>query len=325
MEYLEGHDLGELLRARRLQSLEAKLEVMEQICEGVGFAHQKGMVHRDLKPSNIYVAEGRIKILDFGLARWAEGPKTTLGVAGTPQYMSPEQVRGEAVDSRSDVFSLGAMFYEMLADQRCFPAPTLHAILFQVLQREPESLRTLKPDMPLLAELVVAKSLDKEQDARFADGQELLEAIRLLRQVVSGSLAEADAIQSLGLYGDASPVHSDPREAVAGSPAQAMPQPGPRAETTSMPFSGSPGSMPGSAPSQPPVSVRGNDGAFGTTGGEGACRLLARERRRQGFGGRPQIGADVARSCAGMPGFRTFTSVAAGADAPPAVCASRWW
>lgn len=249
MEYLEGNDLGELLRARRLQSVEAKLEVMEQICEGVGFAHQKGMVHRDLKPSNVYVADGRIKILDFGLARWAEGPKTTLGVAGTPQYMSPEQVRGEAVDARSDVFSLGAMFYEMLGDQRCFPAPTLHAILFQVLQREPESLRLIKPELPLLAELVIAKSLAKEPEARFADGQELLEAIRLLREVVGGSAVEAEVIQGLGLQDQAAAAEGGARlpEVDAGGtqphggPQGGM-QVGPRAETAAVPFPGTPGS-----------------------------------------------------------------------------------
>ncbi len=100
------------------------------------------MIHRDLKPSNVFrLADGRVKILDFGLARWAEAPKTTFGITGTPHYMSPEQVRGENVDERSDLFSLGSMFYEMLTDQRCFPAANIHAILFQVLQRQPPAMR----------------------------------------------------------------------------------------------------------------------------------------------------------------------------------------
>lgn len=265
MEYLEGHDLGELLRARKVRSLESKLEVMEQVCEGVGFAHQKGMVHRDLKPSNVHVSDGRAKILDFGLARWAEGPKTTLGVAGTPQYMSPEQVRGESVDARSDVFSLGAMFYEMLGDQRCFPAPTLHAILFQVLQRQPESLRVIKPELPLLADLVVSKALAKEPEHRFADGQELLESVRLLRQVVGGSLAEAEAVTALGMQAEADDAKGDAgRLPEVGPDAQTpLPDAGPDADTASVSLphapsvSGAeiPGTMSPSAPRSQRASV----------------------------------------------------------------------
>jgi len=199
MEHLEGEDLGVALRRRSFVTLDDKLAAIEAICDAVAYAHGQGMVHRDLKPSNVYrTADGRIKILDFGLARWAEAPKTTFGITGTPQYMSPEQVRGETVDERSDIFSLGAMFYEILCDQRCFPAANLHAILFQVLQRQPVPMREVRADLPELADLIVAKALTKEPELRFAQARDLLAAIRLLRRFVAGEIDEAGALSSLG-------------------------------------------------------------------------------------------------------------------------------
>ena len=119
MELLEGRDLKDAVRSRDLR-LGDKLSVMEQICDGLAFAHAKGVVHRDLKPGNIHLQpNGQVKILDFGLARLGESDMTKTGtVMGTPHYMSPEQVRGQKADARSDVFSLGAVFYEMLSHHR---------------------------------------------------------------------------------------------------------------------------------------------------------------------------------------------------------------
>ncbi|MEM1177138.1 MAG: protein kinase [Acidobacteriota bacterium] len=216
MELLEGEHLGRWLRRKGPEHAEAKMEAMEKVCEGVAFAHEMGMVHRDLKPSNIFcLPDGRMKVLDFGLARFTEAPKTTLGVAGTPQYMSPEQVRGEAVDARSDVFSLGAMFYEMLTNTRCFPAPTLHAILFQVLQRQPESVRQLNPTLPNLADLIISTALTKETELRFKNAGELLEAVRWLRKVARGECTENEAITAIGLE----------KKAIASASAAATPAP----------------------------------------------------------------------------------------------------
>lgn len=194
MEHLEGEDLGSALRRRSLGSLADKVATIEAICDAVAFAHERGMVHRDLKPSNIFrLADGRVKILDFGLARWAEAPKTTFGITGTPHYMSPEQVRGENVDERSDLFSLGALFYEMLTDQRCFPAANIHAILFQVLQRQPPPMQSLQPELPELADRIVGKALAKEPDQRFAHARDLLGAVHALRRFLAGEIDEATA------------------------------------------------------------------------------------------------------------------------------------
>src|SRR5262245_47698222 len=131
MELLEGSDLKEVIRQGTL-TLDQKLDLMEQICDGLAAAHAASVVHRDLKPPNIHVLPGgKVKIVDFGLARMGTSDMTKTGmVMGTPNYMSPEQVRGERVDARSDVFSLGAVFYELLSNRKAFDAASLHTVLF---------------------------------------------------------------------------------------------------------------------------------------------------------------------------------------------------
>jgi len=196
MELLDGHDLGEHARANA--TLGDKLALMQQICEGVGFAHGRGVVHRDLKPANIHVLPGgRIKILDFGLARSLHSDLTAAGkVLGTPHYMSPEQVRGERVDSRSDVFSLGVILYEFLTGKRPFPAEAVHAVMFQVLQREPEGIRTIDAQFPLVLDGVVRKSLAKDAADRFQSAQEMAEAIASVRAFLAGESAEPATLRA---------------------------------------------------------------------------------------------------------------------------------
>ena len=147
MELLEGTDLKELIARGALKRFEDKISVIEQMCDGLAFAHGKGVVHRDLKPANIHVlANGTVKIMDFGLARLGVSEITRTGtVMGTPNYMSPEQVRGEKVDSRSDIFAVGAVMYEVLAGQKPFEAESMHSVLFQVLDQSPEPIRNRPP------------------------------------------------------------------------------------------------------------------------------------------------------------------------------------
>ncbi len=116
MELLDGKDLKELIKGGTPLTMEQILGIMEQIADGLGFAHENEMVHRDLKPANIHITKkGQIKILDFGLVHNESSDMTKTGhVMGTPNYMSPEQVQGLKIDPRSDIFSLGAVFYELL-------------------------------------------------------------------------------------------------------------------------------------------------------------------------------------------------------------------
>ena len=199
MELLEGSDLKDLIASQGITSLEDKVGFMEQICDGLAFAHMQEVVHRDLKPANIHVQpNGQIKIMDFGLARLGTSEMTRTGmVMGTPHYMSPEQVKGKRADFRSDIFSLGAVFYELLTGHKPFDAESLHAVLFQVMEHQPEDVRHWSPEVPNILVQVVDKALAKDPEQRYPHAGEMREALRLVRQVLSGEVEEDHALATL--------------------------------------------------------------------------------------------------------------------------------
>jgi serine/threonine-protein kinase len=179
MELLDGSDLRDLLEQKRLASLAHRLDILDQIIEGVAYAHAKGVVHRDLKPGNVHVlSTGRVKIVDFGLARRAQDGAATGVIMGTPYYMSPEQAQGEGASARSDVFSLGALAYELLGGKRAFAAASIPAVLYAVVHSQPEPLVSLAPDLPPALPAVVMRALEKSPPARYADAGEMLVALR---------------------------------------------------------------------------------------------------------------------------------------------------
>jgi serine/threonine protein kinase len=198
MELLEGKDLKELIKSGSPLTMDQILKIMEQIADGLGFAHAKGIVHRDLKPANIHLSKnGQVKILDFGLVHEATSDMTKTGqVMGTPNYMSPEQVQGLKVDPRSDIFSLGAVFYELLTRKKPFSADSIHATMFKVVQgdREPLAQYTHLP-RPIVS--LVDRALDKDPEGRFADANALREHLKgLRREVMKGG--DADSTFSAG-------------------------------------------------------------------------------------------------------------------------------
>src|SRR6266545_3032251 len=197
MELLEGRDLKELIGSHSLGDLEQKLDIMDQISDGLAFAHANDLVHRDLKPANIHVQPtGQVKILDFGLARFSASSMTRTGmVMGTPHYMSPEQVRGEKVDARSDTFSLGAVFYELLSGRRPFDGDSMHTVLFHVLQDEPEPLRHWV-DVPTILVELVERALLKDPTRRFQNAQQLQDAVRAVRHVLAEGREEEATLES---------------------------------------------------------------------------------------------------------------------------------
>jgi serine/threonine-protein kinase len=192
MELLEGSDLKEVIAQRALPELWDRVLVMEQIADGLAFAHSQGIVHRDVKPANVHVLpNGRVKIMDFGLARIETSEMTHQGmVMGTPNYMAPEQVQGRKADARSDVFSCGALFYELLAGRKAFSGESMTAILNKVLEGRPEPLAGLVPGLPAELTAIVERALAKDPSARYPDAREMLEAVRGVRErMESGELA----------------------------------------------------------------------------------------------------------------------------------------
>jgi tetratricopeptide (TPR) repeat protein len=187
MELLEGEDLKDVIARNGLNDLWDKVEVMEQICDGLAFAHAQGVVHRDLKPANIRILpNGRVKIMDFGLARLDTSDMTRAGmVMGTPNYMSPEQVRGLKADQRSDIFSLGAVFYELLSGHKAFHAPSMHSVLFKVLEERHDPVLNLVPGLPLAFVQLIDKALEKEPDRRYQNATELRVAVRGVREALA--------------------------------------------------------------------------------------------------------------------------------------------
>ena len=188
-EFFEGHTLRERLAAGPLPQRKA-IEYGLQIAKGLAAAHEKGIVHRDLKPENIFVLrDERVKILDFGLAKQtataaaADGtmtsadrtlPGTVLGTAG---YMSPEQVRGEAADYRSDIFSFGTILYEMLAGQRAFQGDSSVEVMNSILKQEPPELAESGLNVSLGLQRIVQRCLEKRPDARFQSASDLAFAL----------------------------------------------------------------------------------------------------------------------------------------------------
>ena len=258
MELLEGRDLKDAVRSRDLR-LGDKLAVMDQICDGLAFAHAKGVVHRDIKPGNIHLQpNGRVKILDFGLARLGESDMTKTGtVMGTPNYMSPEQVRGQKADARSDVFSLGAVFYELLSQHRPFEADSVHGVLLQILEREPEPIRKWAPDVPAALVAVVERALAKDPARRYADAGEMARGLADARDAIAGETVVEDGGRDAATMfqaGDATVVEPSPAAAVRGATALTLARTPARASQSQMPRTVRPDPTVGGGPAtQAPV------------------------------------------------------------------------
>ena len=183
MPRIRGQSLKERIAAGPF-ALEEALDIAGQVAEGLREAHDRGIVHRDIKPANIMLTENRqAKIMDFGLAKLtgvADATKT-LAVTGTPAYMSPEQVRGETVDRRTDVWSFGATFYEILAGVMPFGRRSDQALFYSILHENPEPLSRNRPEVPVLLERLVQKALEKDKSLRYQAMAEILHDLKAAR------------------------------------------------------------------------------------------------------------------------------------------------
>ncbi len=175
MELLEGTDLRKRVQQGPIPPIEA-VEIACQIAEGLAYAHGRGIVHRDIKPANIMLPErGPAKVMDFGLARMRLADhKTSTGIVlGTPRYMSPEQISGQPVDHRSDIFSLGIVLWEMLTGKRLFSGTEMAQVSHSITYDEHEPPTRVNPELPAMLDFVVARALKKDPAVRYQDADEL--------------------------------------------------------------------------------------------------------------------------------------------------------
>lgn len=180
MELLQGSDLRSRIRQGGIPPMEA-VEIALQVADGLGFAHEFGVVHRDVKPGNIMLLErGAVKIMDFGIARMRHADhKTSTGmVLGTPRYMSPEQISGQPVDQRSDIFSLGTVLYEMLTQTSLFSGLDVNQIAHNVTTTEPPPPSHSNPALPQMLDFIVARALKKDPSVRYQDAYEMAADLR---------------------------------------------------------------------------------------------------------------------------------------------------
>ena len=200
MEFIDGETMRRHVNNKPLP-VEEILTLGIQIADALDAAHAEGIIHRDIKPANIFVTKrGQAKVLDFGLAKLIskrdgdtevsdsshpglENPISIVGViSGTPSYMSPEQIRGDDLDVRADVFSMGLLLYEMATGQKAFPGSTGGVIIEAILSKSPAPVRSLNPDIPVELEAIINKAIDKDKELRYQRAAELRSDLQVLKR-----------------------------------------------------------------------------------------------------------------------------------------------
>lgn len=197
-EYVQGSDLARRLASGPPLTLGEALRIARQAAEGLDFAHRQGVIHRDVKPSNVLLdEEGRVKVSDFGIAKLA-GQSTELtmtgSVVGSPHYLSPEQIRGEELDGRSDLFSLGVLLYELLSRRRPFEGETLTTLLYQILHTDPPPLAAVATGHGARLDALVRRLMAKDPAARFATAGEVAAEITALEASLPPQVLASPAV-----------------------------------------------------------------------------------------------------------------------------------
>jgi protein kinase-like protein len=199
MEYVEGKTLADIIRQRPAIALRQKLDWMCELCDGLHHAHSSQIIHRDIKPANIMISTaGRVKILDFGIARFGESSITQVGVlVGTINYMAPEQLMGQDVDTRTDIFAVGAVCYELLTYKQAFPGAIESGLLHRILSSQPDAIEQTCPGIDPELVRIVGRAMAKSSAARYSDLSTLRRDLDRVRQrTASASAAEGTVINS---------------------------------------------------------------------------------------------------------------------------------
>src|SRR3984893_273823 len=201
MELVEGKSVQAQIDEGHAFPLPRVLRIMEQTCSALQFAHERNVVHRDIKPANIMLTgDDTVKVTDFGTAKILQfgTVQQTAHVMGTPSYMSPEQVKGRAVDGRSDIFSLGVMLYEMITGEKPFPGQNITTVIYKIVNEEPTAPKQVDPSVHAGISAVVMRALAKDPDTRYQSCREMLDDLRNYRSLsaVPGNAQSTMAISS---------------------------------------------------------------------------------------------------------------------------------
>jgi eukaryotic-like serine/threonine-protein kinase len=227
MEYVEGKPLTRYLGGEELP-LAAKVAIVRQAAEALAHAHERDVVHRDVKPGNILIAkDGRVKVTDFGIGKFTSATTSDMTrtgqMIGSPAYMSPEQIRGEKIDGRSDLFSLGVVLYELLTGARPFPGESITTLVYQILHTEPRDPREIRSDLPIATRDVMARLLAKQPERRPADAREFLRELRRIEKFQRESEMTRRAVAA----GPAAPAGAAVGSVAAPLPTSSAPGPPP--------------------------------------------------------------------------------------------------
>jgi serine/threonine protein kinase len=215
MEYVEGKSLQAMFDAKQSFPLPRTLRLVEQVCSALDYAHRSNVVHRDIKPANLMLApDDTVKITDFGTAKIMRfGSAQTTHIIGTPSYMSPEQIKGKAVDGRSDIFALGVILYELVTGEKPFPGQNVTTVIYKIVNEEPIPPRELDASIHPSLSAVITRALAKEPAARFQSCREMLEALRNYRNVSASPEATMVSPTAAPVAGASSPARATVRTA----------------------------------------------------------------------------------------------------------------
>ena len=230
MEFLEGKSLEKLVEGKKILPIETIIPVCEQVCSALDHAHQRGIVHRDIKPANIMILDnGLVKVTDFGIAKMVSMGMTQTGqVLGTPNYMSPEQVKGRQVDGRSDIFSLGVILYDLVTGEMPFPGQNLTTVIYKIINENPIPPRELDATIHSGLSYVICKALAKSPDERYQTCRELAYDLRNFKHLGGPAAPSATMILNVPPPPSAGPERAAAPAPVAPAqqslPAQAPPR-----------------------------------------------------------------------------------------------------
>jgi serine/threonine protein kinase len=233
MEFLEGKSLEKLVEGRKVLPIETIIPICEQVCGALDHAHEHGIVHRDIKPANIMILDnGTVKVTDFGIAKMVSMGMTQAGlVLGTPNYMSPEQVKGRQVDGRSDIFSFGVVLYDLVTGEKPFPGQNITTVIYKIINENPVPPRELDATIHAGLSYVICKALAKSPDERYQTCRELADDLKNFKQLGGQTAPSATMIlktppaPGASLEGAAAPPVRPPMPPPAPAQPAAMPPP----------------------------------------------------------------------------------------------------